>query len=60
MQAQYMAFTQAMKDALWLIRFLGEEKYKHEKPTLNFIDFQWNLMLLKNLMHHSCIKHIDI
>lgn len=51
-----MASTQVMKDSLWLIRFLGEKGYKHEKPTLVFIDFQGNLVLLKNLVHHPCIK----
>jgi uncharacterized membrane protein YGL010W len=39
MEAQYMAFTQAMKVIIWFIRFLGEEGYKHEKPTLIFIEF---------------------
>ncbi len=55
-----MASIQAMKDIIWLIRFLGEEGYKHEKPTLIFTNFQGNLVLLKNFVHHSCIKHIDI
>jgi len=48
------------KDTFWFIRFLGEEGYKHEKPTLIFTEFQGNLVLLKNLVHHSCIKQIDI
>jgi hypothetical protein len=54
METQYMASIQAMKDAIWFIRFLGEEGYKHEKPTLIFIDFQGNLVLLKS---HAPFMH---
>ncbi len=55
-----MAPIQAMKDAIWLRRFLGEVGYKQEKPILIFIDSQRSLTLLKNLVHHSHTKHINI
>ncbi len=48
-----MASIQATKDAIWLIRFLGEVGYKQEKPILIFIDFQGSLTLLKIL----CTTH---
>jgi hypothetical protein len=53
MEIEYMASIQATKDAIWLIRFLGEVGYKQEKPILIFIDFQGSLTLLKIL----CTTH---
>jgi hypothetical protein len=55
-----MASIQATKNAIWLKRFTGEVGYKQEKSILFFTDSQRNLTLLKNLVHHSHTKHIDI
>ncbi len=58
-----MASIQAMKNAIWLRRFLGEVGYKTRKTNFNlFIDSQGSLTLLKkNLVHHySHTKHLDI
>ncbi len=41
-------------------RFLGEVGYKQEKPTLIFFNSQRSLALLKNHVHLSHTKHIDI
>jgi len=60
MEVEYMASIQETKDAIWLRRFVGEVGYKQEKPILIFIDSQESLTLLKNLVHHSHTKHIDI
>jgi hypothetical protein len=55
-----MASIQTMKDTIWLKRFMGEVGHKQEKPILIFTNSQGSLTLLKQFVHHSHTKHIDI
>jgi hypothetical protein len=39
---------------------MGEVGHKQEKPILIFTNSQGSLTLLKQFVHHSHTKHIDI
>jgi hypothetical protein len=59
-EAKYMTCIHAMKETLWLKRFLVEGGYIQKNATFILNDTQGSLALLKNLVHHLCTKHIDI
>jgi len=61
-EAEYMALTQAAKEAIWLQRLLfdlGARKHAGEVSNIN-IDNQGALALEKNPEFHARTKHIDI
>ena len=59
-EAEYMALTQATKEAMWLKRFLGElNLHKGEALTIK-VDNQSCIALAKNPEFHARTKHIDI
>ena len=59
-EAEYMAATQATKEAIWLRRFLEEIGFKQEGPTPIHSDSQGSIALIRNPVHHARTKHIDI
>jgi transposase InsO family protein len=59
-EAEYMASTQATKEALWWRTFLKELGFSIESPTQLFSDSQGSIALAKNPEYHSRTKHIDI
>ena len=58
-EAEYMAATEAIKEAIWLKGFTQELGLKSENITV-FCDNQSALHLMKNPMYHERSKHIDI
>jgi hypothetical protein len=59
-EAEYMAATQATKEALWLKQLLNEIGLTQSQPVLIRSDNQGCIALTKNPAYHSRTKHIDI
>ena len=59
MEAEYMAATQACKEAVWVKRLLEELGHKQERITL-FCDSQSVLHIAKNPAFYSRTKHIGV
>ena len=58
-QAEYMATTQACKEAIWVRRIMEELGHKQEKMYL-FCDSQSALHIARNSTFHSRTKHIGV
>jgi hypothetical protein len=59
-EAEYMALTQATKEALWLKRFLVELGQYNGGPVRIMVDNQSCMALARNPEFHARTKHIDI
>jgi len=60
-EAEYMAEMQAMKEAIWLRRFLSEIDYFHDDDVVLIqADNNEAMDLARNPEFHAHIKHIDI
>ena len=59
-EAEYMATTNAAREAIWLRRLLGELGYTQAEPTVIYSDNQGSIKLAHNPVHHSRTKHIDV
>ena len=59
-EAEYMALTQATKEAIWLRSLLAELNYTQECSTTLFKDNQLAITLVKNPVNHMQSKHINI
>jgi ribonuclease HI len=60
-EAEYMALTEAAKEAIWLKKLLSKLGYYSLKnPFHIFSDNQGAIDLGRNPIHHSRTKHIDI
>ena len=59
-EAEYMASTQATKEALWWRTFFKELGSSMTTPSQLFSDSQGSMALAKNPEYHSRTKHIDI
>ena len=59
-EAEYMAATQATKEAIWLRQLLSELGHPQNGATVIFEDNNGCIELAKNPIHHACTKHIDI
>ena len=60
-EAEYMALTDAVKEAIWLRKLLGEIGIGvSAKPTTIFEDNTGCIALAKNPEHHQRTKHIDV
>jgi len=59
-EAEYMALTQASKEAIWLRRVMGELGFRPQGPTIIYEDNQSTIALARNPVHHGRSKHIDI
>lgn len=58
-EAEYMAATQAFKEAIWLKKLMEELGHKQEKILL-YCDSQSALHIARNPAFHSRTKHIDV
>ena len=58
-KAKYMALTHTMKEAIWLCTLLHKLNFKQD-TTIIFEDNQLCIALVKNPVHHTCMKHINI
>ena len=61
-EAEYMAATQATKEAIWLRLFFKGLGLGHilATPSLIYSDSQGSIALAKNPEYHSRTKHIDV
>jgi len=59
-EAEYMAASQAAKEALWLRALLRELGMRASSPTTLCSDSQGSIALSRNPEHHARSKHIDI
>jgi hypothetical protein len=60
LKAEYMALTQAMKEAIWLKNYLINIGAHIDSPLILHGDNQGSLTLAKNPVYHALTKHIDI
>jgi hypothetical protein len=58
-EAEYMAASSAVKEALWIKRLLGEMDIPVEAPTIK-CDSQGAIKLLKHPIASQRSKHIDV
>ena len=58
-EAEYIAATEAIREALWLQGLLQELKALEGKAIV-YIDSQSALHLCKNLVLHERTKHVDV
>ncbi|PHU15983.1 hypothetical protein BC332_17188 [Capsicum chinense] len=58
-EAEYIAITEAFKEAIWLEGWFGELR-KDLQITTVFCDSQSAIFLMKDQMFHERTKHIDI
>ncbi|KAL5576689.1 hypothetical protein UlMin_018388 [Ulmus minor] len=58
-EAEYIAATESVKEAMWLKGLVGELGCVHDKVEV-FCDNQSSIHLTKNQMFHERTKHIDI
>ena len=59
MEAEYMAMTEAMKEAIWLQGLLDDLGIEHDLLKIN-CDSMNVIYLEKNQVYHSRKKHIDV
>ncbi len=60
-KAEYMANTQATKEAIWMTKFMKELGYMKEKKAMVIrCDNQGAISLTKNPTQHAQTKHIDV
>ena len=60
MEAEYMALTEAVKEALWLLGLVFELNDAKQRFIRVFCDNRSALQLTKNQVFHERIKHIDV
>lgn len=58
-EAEYIAMTEAVKEAVWLQGIIQELGFPQEKMTI-YCDNQSVIHLTKHQMFHECSKHIDV
>jgi hypothetical protein len=59
-EAEYMATAEAVKEAIWWRRFLGELGQPTDSPTTVYSDNAGSISLAHNPEHHARTKHIDV
>jgi hypothetical protein len=59
-ESEYMALLHALKEQIWLLRFLKEIGYNINDQNVIYCDNQSALALAHNPEHHARTKHIDI
>src|SRR5271155_3881687 len=59
-ESEYMALLHALKELIWLLRFLREIGYKIDDQNLIYCDNQSAIALAHNPQHHARTKHIDL
>jgi transposase InsO family protein len=58
-EAEYMAITEAVKEAIWLRGLVGDLGLTQESTSV-YCDSQSAIHLTKNQMYHERTKHIDV
>ena len=59
-ESEYMALLHALKEQIWLLRFLREIDYGIDDQNVIYCDNQSAIALAHNPEHHARTKHIDI
>jgi len=59
-EAEYIALSEASREALWLCQFLREIHLLKQSPTILLCDNNGAKALSSDLTHHSRSKHIDV
>jgi len=59
-ESEYMAILHALKEQIWLLRFLKEIGYDASDQNIIYCDNQSAIALAHNPEHHARTKHIDI
>ena len=59
-EAEYVALSRAVQEALWLQQILTDLNCKNSKPMLLYEDNQSCIAICKNSVFHGKTKHIDI
>src|SRR5271155_5336503 len=59
-ESEYMALLHALKELIWLLRFLREIGYNIDDQNLIYCDNQSAIALSHNPQHHARTKHVDI
>jgi len=59
-ESEYMALLHALKEQIWLLRFLKEIGYDINDQNVIYCDNQGAIALAHNPEHHARTKHIDI
>jgi hypothetical protein len=59
-EAEYMANTQATKEAIWITKLMMDLGYMEKKMMVIRCDNQGAISLTKNPTHHARTKHIDV
>src|SRR5579864_7908671 len=59
-ESEYMAILHALKELIWLHRFLREIGYNIDDQNIMYCDNQSAISLAHNSEHHARTKHIDI
>lgn len=58
-EAEYVAASEACKEAIWLSRLVADLGIKEEMPVLH-CDSQSAIQLAKNPVFHAKTKHVDV
>lgn len=59
-EAEYMAFTRAAQQALWLSKFIDEIGLTAERPTIIYAHNNGAIATTRNDKNHRRTKHIDV
>ena len=59
-ESEYMALLHALKELIWLLRFLREIGYGIDNQNIIYTDNQGAIGLAHNPEHHARTKHVDI
>ena len=59
-KAEYMALCQASKESVWMADFLGSLGVSLQGPVVINANNQGSIALMRNLVFHDQLKHIDI
>jgi hypothetical protein len=59
-ESEYMALLHALKEQIWVLRFLREIGYDISDQNVIYCDNQSAIALARNPEHHARTKHIDI
>jgi hypothetical protein len=59
-EAEYVALTRGLKQAMWMYSFLEELQMPQERPAILHCDNSGAVTLANDTKGHACIKHIDI
>ena len=59
-ESEYMALLHALKEQIWILRFLSEIGYEANDQNVIYCDNQSAIALAHNPEHHARTKHINI